>query len=334
MMTSSEPVQAVVESGGPLTVGSRRRGWRDYFQQYGVLLAFLTMCLIIAVLEPRFLSGRNLLNVAIQSATNAVIALGMTMIIASAGIDLSVGSLVALTGVVTASLMQMGVPVAPAILLGLGLGAACGLLMGVIIAKGHIPPFIVTLGGLSFFRGLALLYTDGRPVIGAPPSFREFGAGSVLGIPMPWIIVMVVALLIYFIMHRTTFGEAILAIGGNEEAARLSGINVGLVKTSVYAISGLFSALASVIVTARLGSAEPIAGMGFELDAIAAVVIGGTSLFGGNAKILGTLIGALIMGGLRNGLTILNVPTFSQQVAVGIVVVLAVFIDRLSRRRA
>jgi ribose transport system permease protein len=255
-------------------------------------------------------------------------------VIASAGIDLSVGSVVAFTGVVTASLMQMGVPVVPSIILGLGLGALSGLLMGVIITKGHIPPFIVTLGGLSLFRGLALLYSDGKPIIGAPDSFRQFGAGEVLGIPTPWIIVMVVALVTYFIAHRTTLGEAILAIGGNEEAARLSGINIDLVKTVVYGISGLFTALGGMILTARLGSAEPIAGVGLELNAIAAVVIGGTSLFGGSAKILGTLIGALIMGGLRNGLTILNVPTFSQQVAVGIVVVLAVFIDQLGRRRS
>lgn len=331
-MTSSEPVSAG-EANLPFAASKHKKTWRDYFQQYGVLLAFLVMCLIFTLLEPRFMSGRNLLNVAIQSATNAVIALGMTMIIASAGIDLSVGSVVALTGVVTASLMQMGVPVTPAILLGLGLGAASGLLMGIVITKGNIPPFIVTLGGLSFFRGLALLYTDGRPVIGAPTGFRDFGAGTLGGIPMPWIIVMVMALLTYFLMHRTTLGEAILAIGGNEEAARLSGINIDLIKTSVYALGGLFAALGGIIVTARLGSAEPIAGIGFELDAIAAVVIGGTSLFGGNARILGTLVGALIMGGLRNGLTILNVPTFSQQVAVGIVVVLAVFVDRLGRRR-
>lgn len=318
-----------------ITAGStNKKGVADYLQQYGVVIAFLAMCLIFALLEPRFLAPRNLLNIAIQSATNAVIALGMTLIIASAGIDLSVGSLVAFTGVVTADLMQnQGIPFAPAIVLGVGLGAGCGLITGLIVTKMHIPPFIATLGGLSLYRGLALLYTDGRPVIGVPDGFRSFGSGEIVGLPSPWIIVVVVALITYFIMHRTTLGEAILAIGGNEEAARLSGINVGLVKTMVYIIGGAFTALGGMILTARLGSAEPIAGASFELNAIAAVVIGGTSLFGGNAKILGTLIGALIMGGLRNGLTVLNVPTFSQQVAVGIVVILAVFVDQLSRRR-
>lgn len=331
-MASSDRIQPAAATGPE--VGWGRKRILDYVQRYGVLLAFLAMCLVFTIIEPQFISTRNLVNVAIQSATNAVIALGMTLVIASAGIDLSVGSVVAFTGVITASLMQNGVPVAPAILLGLGMGALSGLLMGVIITKGKIPPFIVTLGGLSFFRGLALLYTDGRPVIGVPEGFRHFGAGDILGVPTPWIIVLVAALVVYFIAHHTTLGEAILAIGGNEEAARLSGLNISLVKTAVYGISGLFTALGGMILTARLGSAEPIAGVGFELNAIAAVVIGGTSLFGGNAKILGTLIGALIMGGLRNGLTLLNVPTFSQQVAVGIVVVLAVFIDQLSRRRA
>jgi len=334
-MTSSDQAHTVAEAGAEQTGGKQRARIAAYLQQYGVLLAFLVMCLVFAVLEPQFISTRNLLNIAIQSATNAVIALGMTLIIATAGIDLSVGSVVAFTGVVTADLMKSyGIGVIPAVGLGLGLGALCGLLSGLIITKMGIPPFIATLGGLSFYRGLALLYTDGRPVIGTPDGFRHFGAGDVWGIPSPWIIVMVVALITYFIAHRTTLGEAIKAIGGNEEAARLSGINVNMVKTSVYVIGGAFTAMGGIIVTARLGSAEPIAGAGLELNAIAAVVIGGTSLFGGNAMILGTIIGALIMGGLRNGLTILNVPTFSQQVAVGVVVVLAVFVDQLGRRRS
>jgi ribose transport system permease protein len=300
----------------------------------GVFLAFLGLCVVFTGLDARFGSRRNLLNIAIQSSTNAVIALGMTFVIASAGIDISVGSVVAVVGVVTASLMQKAVAVPLAILLGVGLGALCGVLMGSIIAYGNMPPFIVTLGGLTFFRGLALLYTDGRPVIGTPGSFRRFGAGEVLGVPSPWIIVMVVAIVAYFILHRTKLGEAVIAIGGNEEAARLSGINVNRTKVTVYAICSLVSALGSMILTARLGSAEPIAGTGFELDAIAAVVIGGSSLFGGQAKVSGTVVGALIMGALRNGLTVLNIPAFSQQVAVGIVVVLSVFVDQLGRRRA
>jgi ribose transport system permease protein len=304
-------------------------------QQYGVLAAFLLLIVIFSLLNPAFLAPRNLSNIALQSSINAVIGLGMMVVIATAGIDLSVGSIVAFTGVVSTSLMMtQGMNTVLAVLLGLLLGVACGLLQGFIIAKGRIPPFIATLGGLSFYRGLALLYTDGRPVIGAPPGFRNFFAGDVMGVPTPWIIVVVLAVVIHFVMHHTIFGESVLALGGNEEAARLSGINTGMIKIIVYGISGLFAALGGMILTARLGSAEPIAGAGYELNAIAAVVIGGTSLLGGRARVVGTVAGALIMGGLRNGLTVLSVSTFMQQVVVGVVVVLAVFVDQLGRRRA
>jgi ribose transport system permease protein len=304
-------------------------------QQYGVLAAFLLLIVIFSILQPAFLSARNLSNIALQSSVNAVIALGMMMVIATAGIDLSVGSIVAFTGVVSTSFMMVyGLSPLVAVPAGLLLGLLCGLLQGVLIAKGHIPPFIATLGGLSFFRGLALLYTDGRPVIGAPESFRQFFAGDVVGVPTPWLIVVLLGVVFYFIVNRTVFGESVLALGGNEEAARLSGINTSLVKMTVYAISGFCAALGGMILTARLGSAEPIAGAGYELNAIAAVVIGGTSLFGGQARVVGTIVGALIIGGLRNGLTVLNVSTFMQQVVVGVVVVLAVFVDQLGRRRS
>jgi len=208
------------------------------------------------------------------------------------------------------------------------------MMMGILIAKANIPPFIATLGGLSVFRGLALLFTDGRPVIGTPDAFRSFGAGEWLGIPTPWILAIVAALLGYFILTRTKFGESVIAIGGNEEASHLSGLNISFTKTLIYGISGVTAALGGIILTARLGSAEPIAGAGFELNAIAAVVMGGSSLMGGEGRILGTIIGSLIIGALRNGLTILNVPTFTQQVAIGIVVILAVLGDQLAKKRA
>ncbi|NMB89050.1 MAG: ribose ABC transporter permease [Chloroflexi bacterium] len=306
----------------------------NFLWQFGVLMALVVMVVIFTIFEPKFLSERNLLNIAEQSSTNAIIAIGMTFVIASAGIDLSVGSVVAFTGVVSASLMQMGFPVPVAILAGLILGGLCGAVMGWLVARANIPPFIATLGGMSVFRGLALLYTDGKPVIGVPDSFRQFGAGDWFGIPSPWILALVGVVIAYFIFNNTKFGEAIIAIGGNEEAANLSGINVNFTKVMIYAISGIMSALGGVILTARLGSAEPIAGSGFEMNAIAAVVMGGSSLMGGEGKILGTIIGALIIGTLRNGLTILNVPTFTQQVAVGIVVVLAVLADQLAKKRS
>lgn len=331
-MTASNSAQPLAPSE------QRPAAWRlraqGFVRQFGVLLAFVVLCAVFAALDPRFLSQRNLSNIAIQSSTNAVVALGMTFVIASAGIDLSVGSVLALTGIIMASLLHSGVPVPLTIILGLGSGALCGVSMGLLITKGRLPPFIVTLGGLSIFRGLALLYTDGRPVIGVPQLFRSIGAGSVLGIPTPWIIVVVAGLATYFVIHRTKLGEATIAIGGNEEAARLSGINVDLTKITIYGICSMMAAMGAVIVTARLGTAEPIAGQGYELDAIAAVVMGGSSLFGGQARVFGTVIGALIIAALRNGLTLLNIPSFSQQVAVGVVVILAVFVDQLGRRRA
>ncbi len=302
--------------------------------QFGVFIAFIALCIIFTVLEPKFISSRNIQNIALQSATNAVIAIGMTFAIASGGIDLSVGSVLAFTGVVTAALMKQGVSVPLAIVAGLSLGGLCGVIMGYLIAKANIPPFISTLGGLSIFRGLALLFTDGKPVIGAPDAFRSFGAGEWFGMPSPAILALITAIIGYFILNHTKFGESVIAIGGNEEAARLSGLNIALTKTLIYGISGITAALGAIIVTARLGSAEPIAGSGFELNAIAAVVMGGSSLLGGEGKIMGTIIGSLIIGALRNGLTLMNVPTFTQQVAVGVVVILAVFADQLAKKRS
>ncbi len=302
--------------------------------QFGVLAALIALIIVFTILEPRFIASRNIVNILIQSATNAVLAIGLTFVIASGGIDISVGSVLAFTGVIMASLMKNGVPVPVAILLGLGIGALCGLTLGFMVAKMHIPPMIATLGGSSIYRGLALLYTEGKPVIGTPDAFRSFGAGTWLGMPSPWILALISAVIAYFVINNTKFGESVIAIGGNEEAAHLSGLNVARNKMIIYAICGMMGALAGIITTARLGSAEPIAGSGMEMNAIAAVVMGGSSLLGGQGKIVGTIIGSLIIGTLRNGLTILNVPTFTQQVAVGLVVVMAVFFDQLAKRRA
>ena len=288
-----------------------------YGRQFGTLLGLIGLSIVLWIMTPYFLTVSNLLNVAQQISINAIIAVGMTFVIITAGIDLSVGSLVAFSGVVLASVLQAGVPLPIAILVGLGVGLFCGMINGLLITQGRIPPFISTLGMMSVARGAALLYTKGRPVSGFSENFRYLATGEIFHIPVPVIIMGVVYIIAHFVLNRTKLGRYAYAIGGNEEAAILSGINVKLYKTMVYALCGLLSGLAALILTARLNSAQPIAGNMYELDAIAATVIGGTSLMGGEGTVLGTLIGALIMGVLRNGLNLLGVSSFIQQIVIG-----------------
>lgn len=296
-------------------------------RQFGTLAGLLGLCAVLWVLTPHFLTISNLLNVAQQTAINAVIAVGLTFVIISGGIDLSVGSLVAFSGVVLASLLQRGVPLPLALLAGLAVGLACGLVNGVLVTRGRLPSFIATLGMMSVARGAALLFTDGRPISGFGESFRWIATGEILHVPVPVVIMLAVYAAAHFTLHRTKFGRYVFAIGGNEEAALLSGVPVVLHKTMVYGVCGALSALASFLLTARLNSAQPIAGISYELDAIAAAVIGGTSLMGGQGSVLGTLVGALIMGVLRNGLNLLGVSSFVQQVVIGAVIILAVLMD-------
>ena len=303
-------------------------------RQLGTLFGLLSLCALLTILTPHFLTVSNLLNVTEQTTINAVIAVGMTFVILSAGIDLSVGSIVALTGVVLGSALHSGVPVPAAILLSLATGAVCGLLNGLLITRGGLPPFIATLGMMSIARGAALLFTDGRPISGFSAGFREISTGRPLMIPAPVLVMIVVYITAHFVLTRTTFGRYVYAIGGNEEATRLSGVRVGFHKTMVYAVSGVTSAVAAVTLTARLNSAQPIAGMMYELDAIAATVIGGTSLLGGSGTLVGTLIGALIMGVLRNGLNLLGISSFLQQVVIGGVIIAAVLVDSLLNARS
>jgi ribose transport system permease protein len=216
---------------------------------------------------------------------------------------------------------------------GMLIGVICGLVNGVLIAKLKLPDFIVTLGMLSIYRGLALIYTDGKPIYGIDPTFRAIFAGEVAGIPTPVLLALAIAFLAFLLVRYTALGEQIIAVGGNEEAARLSGINIDRVKICVYASSGLLASLAGFVLIGRVGAAEPIGGTGFELQAIGAAVIGGASLFGGEGNPMGSLIGALTLGAMQNGLTLLNVPSFWQLVATGVVVILAVFADQATRRR-
>jgi ribose/xylose/arabinose/galactoside ABC-type transport system permease subunit len=302
-------------------------------RRLGTLLGLVGLCLLLSLLTPYFLTVSNLLNVMEQTTINAIIAVGMTFVILTGGIDLSVGSLVALSGVVLASALQAGASVPLALLCGLGVGALCGLINGILITRGRLPPFIVTLGMMSIARGAALLYTQGRPISGFGAGFRWLSTGRVVTIPLPVVVMALVYLLAHLVLARTRFGRYVYAIGGNEEATRLSGIPVAFHKTMVYAVCGLTSGLAAVLLTARLNSAQPIAGIMYELDAIAATVIGGTSLSGGTGTISGTLVGALIMGVLRNGLNLLGVSSFLQQIVIGLVIIVAVLVDAVVKRK-
>lgn len=297
-------------------------------RKLGPLLGLLLLCIALTILSDRFFTVNNLLNVARQISINAIISVGMTLVILTGGIDLSVGSIVALTGSITAGLLVGGYAIFPAILMGLVVGSLLGLCNGLLITRAEIPPFIATLGTMTVARGLTLVYTEGRPITGMEEAFRFLGGGYVAGIPVPVIIMVLIFAVAYIMLKKTRLGRYIYAIGGNEEAARLSGINTKKILLSVYVLGGLLAGISGIIMASRLNSAQPTAGISFELDAIAAVVLGGTSLSGGVGTIGGTLIGAFIIGVLDNGLNLLNVSSFYQQIAKGLVILLAVFLDR------
>jgi ribose transport system permease protein len=302
-----------------------------YGRQLGTVAGLLLLAGVLTALSPHFLTVSNLLNVAQQTSINAIIAAGMTFVIISGGIDLSVGSILAFSGVVLGSLLTRDFSII-AIIGALGVGLLCGVLNGVLISFGRLPPFIATLGMMSVARGGALLFTQGRPISGFPDGFRFLANGELLRVPMPVVIMAAVYAGAHLLLNRTRLGRYTYAIGGNEVATHLSGVNVRFYKACVYGLSGLLSGLAAVILTARLNSAQPIAGIMYELDAIAATVIGGTSLLGGEGKISGTLMGALIMGVLRNGLNLLDVSSYLQQTIIGLVIIAAVFLDLALKR--
>jgi len=302
-------------------------------RQFGTVIGLAALCATLWILTPYFLTLSNLLNVAEQTSINAIVAVGMTFVILSAGIDLSVGSIVALSGVVLGTVLQAGQPLVVALPAALAAGFACGLANGALIGWGRLPPFIVTLGTMSIARGAALLVTEGRPISGFDASFRLLATGRIGFLPAPILVMAIVYLVAHVVLARTSFGRYVYAIGGNEEATRLSGVAVRFHKTMIYGVSGLTSAVAAVVLTARLNAAQPIAGIMYELDAIAATVIGGTSLMGGEGTLGGTLVGALIMGVLRNGLNLLGVSSFLQQIVIGAVIVVAVLLDTVLKRK-
>ncbi|BAK14546.1 ribose ABC transporter permease [Solibacillus sp. FSL W7-1472] len=303
---------------------------KEMLGKLGPLLGLFLIVIVITILNPSFMTTDNILNILRQVSISALIAFGMTFVILTGGIDLSVGSTLALTGAVAATMLASGIDPVLTILAALLLGAILGAVNGVIIAKGKVAPFIATLATMTIYRGLTLVYTDGRPVsdLGNEITFQMLGKGYFFGIPVPVCTMILAFIALYVIMHKTTFGRRVYAVGGNEAASKLSGINVDRVKIAVYSLTGMLAALSALILTSRLNSAQPTAGTSYELDAIAAVVLGGTSLTGGKGWIFGTLVGALIIGVLNNGLNLIGVSSFFQQVVKGIVILIAVLIDR------
>jgi ribose transport system permease protein len=302
-------------------------------RETGTLIGLLLLCAALWIATPYFATLDNLRNVAEQSTVIGTLAVGMTFVILAGGIDLSVGSVVALAGIVLAMLLRSGVPTAVAVSGAVASGVAAGLLNGVLVTIGRLPPFIATLGTMSVARGLALLLADGRPISGFPEGLRALASTRVGGLPVSVLLMLGLFAVAHLVLSRTVLGRVTYAIGGNAEAARLAGIPVRTFTTVTYAIAGASAALCATLLLARLDSAQPIAGIGYELDAIAAVVIGGTSLLGGSGSVLGTLVGALIMSVLRNGLNLLGVSSYVQQIAIGTVIVVAVLIDMTLQRR-
>lgn len=309
--------------------------WRS-FDKLGISLALLAEVVLFAFLSPYFLTADNLLNVSLQISVTAIIAAGMTFVILTAGIDLSVGAIVALTGVIATSLLKLDLPLVfsfpLAVLGGIAVGILSGLLAGFFIVRFNITPFIVTLALMTIWRGAAFLYTSGRPIWDLPDAFGMLATGRILGIPLPTLLMLVVFLTAHVVLSRTKFGRYVYAVGGNREAARLAGIDTNRILVSVYVISGVLSALSGILLAARINSGQPNAGVMYELDVIAAVVVGGTSLFGGRGSVVGTFIGSLLIGVLRNGLNLLNVESYVQQIVVGVVILLAVMIDQMKKK--
>ena len=300
------------------------------------LVALLVLIGVVSFLSPNFFTADNLLNILRQTSVNAIMAVGMTLVILTAGIDLSVGSVLALCGALAATMVAMELPIWLVVPLTLGAGALLGGVSGLIIAKGKVQAFIATLVTMTALRGVTMVYTEGRPIStgfsDGADHFAWLGTGYLFGLPVPIWLMAIVFLLAWYLLNHTRLGRYIYALGGNESATRLSGINVAWVKLAVYGLCGMLSALAGLIVTSRLSSAQPTAGMGYELDAIAAVVLGGTSLMGGKGRIMGTLIGALIIGFLNNALNLLDVSSYYQMIAKASVILLAVMIDNKSNR--
>lgn len=299
------------------------------WEKVGMPFVLLVLVVFMLIKAPNFGTVSNLFNVARSISISAILAAGMTFVIITTGIDLSVGSTIAVSGCIAVLAAQQGLNPLLAILLGMVIGALIGLINGFLIAYCNLAAFIVTLGTMTFMRGLAYTITGGLPIVDNGLNFRALGNGYLFHVPIPFIVMIIVYVVMWIVLDKTKYGSHVYAVGGNAEAARLAGINVKGVLLSVYVIAGLCAGLAGCIFAARVVSAQPTAGDGYEMDAIAAAVLGGTSLMGGKGKIPGTLIGAIIFGVLANGLVLMNVPFFTQQLVKGIVIIIAVLIDGL-----
>ena len=318
----------------------------SFLAKFAPLIFLLLLMLVFAIMEPRFLSSINLFNVMRQVSITGLLAIGMTFVILTAGIDLSVGSLLAFAGLVAAAVAKggmqdrftvgdetIGYGWQLAALAAITVGLLGGLLQGIAITRLKVPAFVVTLGGMSVFRGAALLFAAGGPISGFQPDYAWWGQGRVAGVPVPVIIFLVAAIIAHVVLKYTRYGRRVYAVGGNPEAARLAGLNVTFVIASVYVIMGFFAGLGAFVLSARLNSAEAVAGTGYELTVIASVVIGGTSLFGGSGSIFGTVVGTLLIGVLLNGLVLMNVNSYIQQIIIGVIIVLAVAFDTFAKSR-
>lgn len=304
--------------------------------EYGIAAALIIEIIIFTQISPYFLTTENILNITLQASIIAIIAAGMTFVILTAGIDLSVGSIVAFAGVIATSVIKINLPVYLALtfglLAGLIFGAFSGYFAGIFVTRFNITPFIVTLALMTIWRGAAFVYTGGRPVWELPAAFSYLGGGRLAGIPIPTIIMIVVFIVSHIVLTKTRFGRYVYAVGGNPEAARLAGIRTNIILISVYVICGVLAALSGILLASRINSGQPNAGLMYELDVIAAVVVGGTSLFGGRGTIIGTFIGTMLIAVLRNGLNLVNVGSYVQQVVVGVVIILAVLIDQFRKK--
>jgi ribose transport system permease protein len=322
-----------ITNGAAVTSTPRKFAIPVGLRDAGTLMGLLVIVVVFSILTPNFLTEQNILNILQQSSINACVALGMTLVIIAGGIDLSVGPTAAIAAVVVAVLMAAGVPIILAIPIALAFGMAAGAINGMLVSYGGLQPFIVTLGTLSLYRALALIYTGGNPIFGIPPEFRALTNSSILGVPNPVVIIAVLAALVWVLLNKTPLGEYFLAVGGNQEASRIAGVPVSMTKIASYVISGGLASVAGLILVGRLGAADPTLGNLWELDAIAAAAIGGASLMGGKGSIVGTLLGAIILGSLRNGLTLMNVQAFYQLLATGLIILAAMLIDRATRGR-
>ncbi|MCM3511334.1 MULTISPECIES: ABC transporter permease [Carnobacterium] len=323
-MLETNAIKAEKKKGSP----------KDYLGKLGPLLALIVLVILVSIVNPSFIAPTNLLNLLRQVSTNALIAFGMTFVIITGGIDLSVGSTLALSSALMAGTIAAGMDPLLAMILSLVVGTVFGAVNGLLITKGNMAPFIATLATMTIYRGLTLVYTNGNPITGIGDSFifKFVGRGYLFGIPFPVVLMIVSFILLYILLHKMTFGRKTFAIGGNEKASFIAGIKNDRIKIGIYALSGLMASLAGIIITSRLDSAQPTAGTSYEMDAIASVVLGGTSLSGGRGRLVGTLIGALIIGTLNNGMNLLGISSFYQQVVKGIVIIIAVLLDRKNKK--